>query len=366
MTHSSQLDLLRQRLPDLLAAIPGSDPSGESIRETKLFGELREARHEDDASLPTGIWDRKLKVADWATTERIASDLLARRSKDLLIAAWLGEAWIQQYALEGVYGALEMLAALCERYHEQLHPRAEGTDKSWLDSPLSWLVGRYSELLRTQTPLFGGLLRGFETFTHDQWITLQQQAADKSDERRAQASAKAAQVLKRQLRDALGNVPASEWLARIELLNQCVVALDQLDRWSDGHLDAKAPSFGPLAKAMDLHREALQEILAMHPNPTPTEPEVEVTESTTQQAAVATAPPSAIKPMGVPDSRQEAYRQLRVIADYLLRAEPQSPAPYLIKRAIDWGQKPLPEMLEEFINADADMRKIWKVLGVLP
>ncbi|RBH56698.1 hypothetical protein C3F00_015440 [Pseudomonas sp. MWU13-2860] len=34
-------------------------------------------------------------------------------------------------------------------------------------------------------------------------------------------------------------------------------------------------------------------------------------------------------------SPQAAYRQLKVISDYLKRVEPHSPVPYLINRAVD-------------------------------
>lgn len=52
-------------------------------------------------------------------------------------------------------------------------------------------------------------------------------------------------------------------------------------------------------------------------------------------------------PAGAPTSREDAYRQLLLIADYLARTEPHSPVPYLIKRAVEWGNKPLSELLAE-------------------
>lgn len=67
-----------------------------------------------------------------------------------------------------------------------------------------------------------------------------------------------------------------------------------------------------------------------------------------------------------PTSREDAYRQLLLIADYLARTEPHSPVPYLIKRAVEWGNKPLSELLAELINADSEARRVWSLLGVLP
>ena len=66
-----------------------------------------------------------------------------------------------------------------------------------------------------------------------------------------------------------------------------------------------------------------------------------------------------------PANREEAYRQLLVIAGYLARTEPHSPVPYLIRRGVEWGNKPLSELLGELISADAESRRLWTLLGVL-
>ena len=66
-----------------------------------------------------------------------------------------------------------------------------------------------------------------------------------------------------------------------------------------------------------------------------------------------------------PANREEAYRQLLLIAEYLARTEPHSPVPYLIRRGVEWGNKPLSELLGELISADAESRRLWTLLGVL-
>jgi len=56
---------------------------------------------------------------------------------------------------------------------------------------------------------------------------------------------------------------------------------------------------------------------------------------------------------------------LLLIAEYLARTEPHSPVPYLIRRGVEWGNKPLSELLGELISADAESRRLWTLLGVL-
>ena len=363
MNHAEALHTLREQLPALLADIAGADPAGNSARHARDFALLREARREEDASLPTGVWERDLKTADWHLAQQLASRLLNEHGKDLTVAVWLGEAWIQRYQAAGLCVALELLDALCQRFGLQLHPRSEDDGESWLVAPLNALIRRYCELMNLNLPLLGSQVRGFESFTLDQWHTLQQQARNKSDERRVQATAKSAQALLRQLREALGSTPAQALRERVALLRQCSEPLQRLDQWCDAQLHEHAPSFAPLRGMFDLHFQALQELLAMHPDPQPVDVIVETPTPVAAVAAVAAAPGVAL---GQPESRQDAYRQLQVISDYLARVEPHSPVPYLINRAIDWGNKPLRELLGELIAADTDTRKVWTVLGVLP
>jgi predicted component of type VI protein secretion system len=63
-------------------------------------------------------------------------------------------------------------------------------------------------------------------------------------------------------------------------------------------------------------------------------------------------------------SRAEAYRVLAEAADYLLRTEPHSPVPYLVKRAISWGNMSLAELLSEFVASSDDLVTIYRLLGI--
>ncbi|ELM2169621.1 type VI secretion system protein TssA, partial [Pseudomonas aeruginosa] len=114
----------------------------------------------------------------------------------------------------------------------------------------------------------------------------------------------------------------------------------------------------------------LKEFIAMHPQAPLSEEQPPVAEADASEGdadgeeSVPASAPSG--PAGGPTSREDAYRQLLLIADYLARTEPHSPVPYLIKRAVEWGNKPLSELLAELINADSEARRVWSLLGVLP
>lgn len=92
---------------------------------------------------------------------------------------------------------------------------------------------------------------------------------------------------------------------------------------------------------------------------------VPVQASPVQTTPTAEPQPAPAQVFQEPASREEAYRQLLVIASYLARTEPHSPVPYLIRRGVEWGNKPLSELLGELISADAESRRLWTLLGVL-
>jgi predicted component of type VI protein secretion system len=63
-------------------------------------------------------------------------------------------------------------------------------------------------------------------------------------------------------------------------------------------------------------------------------------------------------------SRADAYYRLAEAAEYLLRTEPHSPVPYLVKRAVQWGNMSLAELLYEFVGSPDDLVAIQRLLGM--
>lgn len=346
---------------ELLEPIPGDSPCGPSLRYDPDWDRLRELRREDDSSLPAGVWQADLKRGDWAAVERLATELLRERSKDLMLAAWLGEAWLQRSGLDGVAPALALVAGLCERYPEELHPQAEDGDRSWRVAPLEWMVRRYGEIILTRSPLFGAEHADLAHLTLHGWRQLQQRQVQASDSKADKAAAEAARLEQRKLNEAMAQMPRSSFLRVHQGMVTGLAELGRLEAWCDGWLGDLAPSFSPLRQTLEAIRTLMQEFIPMQPRnpPAPTaEPAV-----TDERSVV----PVEVAPTfgGTPESREDAYRQLALIADYLARTEPHSPVPYVIRRAVEWGNQPLSNLLDELISADGEARRLWKLLGVL-
>lgn len=344
-----------------LAPIPGAEPCGPSLRHDGIWDRLKEFRREDDSSLPTGVWQAELKRGDWAALEHVAGEVLRERSKDLMIAAWLGEAWLRRYGLDGCAPALRLLVALCERYPDELHPQPQDDDRSWRVPPLEWMVCHYSNLLLTQVPLFGSADPELAQVTLYLWRRLLARQVQASDSKQDKAAAESARLEQRKYLEAIRQLPAEHLRASLVTLEVGLEALQRFEAWSDAWLADQAPSFAPLRQVLEGIVHIVQEFAPMSSeSPPPALPEGPA-------AAPGEAPPAAVvAPSAVaPGSREEAYRQLSLIADYLARSEPHSPVPYVIRRAVEWGQQPLSELLDELLSSDAESRRVWKLLGVL-
>ncbi|MCW8332966.1 type VI secretion system protein TssA [Vibrio paucivorans] len=66
--------------------------------------------------------------------------------------------------------------------------------------------------------------------------------------------------------------------------------------------------------------------------------------------AVTTNTPIAIGPIA---SREQAFHEIRKVAEFFKKNEPHSPIAFLLERAIRWGQLSLPELLQEMVGNDS-------------
>ncbi|VWC49384.1 type VI secretion system protein TssA [Burkholderia lata] len=351
----------------LLEPLEGDTPCGESLIHDAEYDAIRNARRADDASVPAGVWQKPIKVADWQEVEERCSRVLSTRSKDLTIAAWLGEAWLNRHGLLALPQCLRLVVELCERYWGELYPLPRDGDLGFRAAPLTWMARAYPDLLAMQVEIFSGAegLPG----TLGQWKNATRTALavrDRTDVPAAQreASDKACEVLQAAARAT----PASQLRMALASLEAAKPLVERLDAWCAPRLEHETPSFAVLFETMSEVKTLLMECLAMHPDDL-LSPQLQVRaasgedgEQTASSAGgmfwAATAPTS-------PTSREIAYRQLELIVDFLARYEPHSPVPYLIRRALEWGKKPLPELLRELISGDVEAQRLWTFLGVV-
>jgi type VI secretion system protein ImpA len=122
----------------ILTPIPGENPSGEDLRYTQVYEDIKEARRADD-TLERGEWQRETKTSDWNKVVDLSAAALAQRTKDIQIAAWLTEGLIQTEGFEGLAAGLNVLVGLLENFWDSVYPPVEEEDLDFRAAPLQFI-----------------------------------------------------------------------------------------------------------------------------------------------------------------------------------------------------------------------------------
>jgi type VI secretion system protein ImpA len=342
----------------LLAPIGQDNPCGEWLRHDRVYAQVSEARREDDASLPQGIWVQPPKRADWALVEQLCSEALARRSKDLQLAAWLTEAWLRQRGLAGLVEGLQLITSLLEQYWAGLYPKLDADDLESRLAPFIWL-NKHGAIALGSLQLASGAAPDGRAYTLVEWdrVLRNEQHAPPPPANSRNAPVSTELLLGRQhFSAAVSMTPAQFYTEQRVQLHGAGVALDRMAIVLDGLLGGDAPSMAGLEARLDDYFRVLHELAGV--------PWQEELEEEDDMGTVQEIPPVRAADSGSGlRSREEAFRRLDEVADYLLRTEPHSPVPYLVKRAVTWGAMPLAELLQELLDSESDLKQLYRLLG---
>jgi type VI secretion system protein ImpA len=379
-------------LQALLAPVGGEGDEGDgqaggagaSLRYDALYQQIRDARHHDDATLPMGEWERPLVKADWKTAAALCSDALAARSKDFQLAAWLCEAWTHLYRVDGFVAGTRLLAALVERYWDHAWPQIEDGDADARIAPFVWMNQAFALMLSLHVPLM--MIEGREPaeVNLDDWQRVIQLADD--DVRGGALT-----------RDLLAqNLTKGRNLAHLRALHQQLDDAQEAWRSLVAQIDARLHDDGPnLLRVSDVLARlarATTSLLGEHalpriaPGGAPDgfgegaeladasyadafaeeggAVESDKLADDSRHEAANGGQVVAAASLGQIESRAHAYQLIEIVARYLEEQEPHSPTPYLLKRAVTWGQMPLADLMREIVRTEGDLTRYLALLGL--
>ncbi len=344
-------------LEELLSALDAEDSCGPDLRRGDVYAQIAEARRADDPSLPRGDWVRELKRADWQSVSQLAVQALSRQSKDLQVAAWLLESEIRLRGLAGVAPVLILLNRLSCEFWQQLNPPLEelelrGNIFYWIDQKIAPAIN--------QVPLALGPSPS-ETFAGvdiDRAL-INERLVDTGQLKREQADGPSwAEVCSAAERMEDAFYQQAYWDAFFAL-HALSALVETLDRVFDA---GAAPSLHSieeqLQKAMEFSCMELERrgLLDQTQNPAPdADPqgvEGAQIESLTHHASTST------------QDRQQAYAQLSQIAEFLIRIDPHSPVPYLLRRAVAWGRLNTAELYQQLFVENDGQINLFELLGI--
>lgn len=357
-------------ISELLAPIEGSDnPAGEDLTFSLLFDEIKEARRADPTYLPQGEWETELKQSDWNQVVSLTSEALEEKSKDLQLTGWLCEGLAHREGFDGIAFGLTFAGQLVEQYWDNLYPELDEDDLDERSARLSWLGDTLIEVVRS-LPLVAG--NGYGLVHYEESRQVENQARNDPD------------AMERALSDGKINdeifhrsvvLTSTEFLQdRYSVITTALDALTHLSTISDTQFGAaNGPSFSGLAKVLEQCRDLTDKLLKERGASTGAADE-DVVEAEVESESAEAAQPSTVGTASAlvqqggalrtkPNTRDEAFEMLNEVARYFQDREPQSPVPYLVKRAVKWGRMPLEDWLKDVIKDHDIVDNIRDTLG---
>ncbi len=315
-------------IEDLLQPIDLTDTSGRNLRYDPLIDRIRNARSEEDSSLPMGEWEHQAKRADYPLVASLAESALQTRSKDLWLAVWLAEAYLQMERYDALVRVIELLLALQQDFWPSLYPEIEDGDLSLRVAPLQWALSRYSTLLQ-QFP-----------FTADgvPYVSYK-------DTRSGATVAFGEEVLTaEQIDSSIAATPDSFYTGIEDRLTSTLTVLRELHLFCEEHYLDEGPSFVQIRSTLEeLHHASSQ--ISRNRRSVSSKPEITGSqwllspehnaEPALDQLRVAAFHPEEQVAL---TSWASALQQLQQCADYMIEERPDNPTCYLLAIALQYGR----------------------------
>lgn len=327
-------------IEQLLAPVSDQNPCGEDIAFSSEVDAIAKARQADDPTLEQGAWVTSLKEADWKFVANRCAQLIEKRSKDLRLAVWLAEASARTASFRGLGESLFLVAALCDRYWDRLHPEPDEGSFEQRVGNLGWIAARLPQLIREMPVAESG---GVPYSMVDFEVARTRGAGE--------GNAPDMDAVRR-------NTPRAFYEALVGDTAYCKEAIAELGRVVDSRLGADGPGFSAASAALD------GVIHFVMPGARAAGAVAEAPKD--EQAAPAralVAHESQIGPAPI-QTRMHAIAQLRQVAEYFRRTEPHSPVAYLAEKAAAWGEQPLHVWLRSVVKDDTALAHIEELLGL--
>lgn len=352
----------------ILQPIAGENPSGEDVKYSGIYDQIREARRAGD-DLDQGDWKTEVKYADYRLVVDLAVPSLTTTSKDLQIAVWLGEALTRTHGFAGLRDSFKILSGLQETFWDTLFPEVEDGDQEGRANALSWA----DRELATSAQF--AAITGGASYTYRDWMTSQSLIVPDNVDTLGVAESEALRE-KIAKAEADNQVTHEKWLREVGqtrrafienvnlLIEECWAAFNDLNRVIDEKFDRnQAPSLTEFKKSLeDIHLQ-VKKILELKRAEEPDPADLEDSADASGQTDGASGGRGGVG-SGSIQSRRDALGRLDEIARFFQATEPHSPVSYLVQRAVKWGHMPLDSWLQEVIKDEGVLYNLRETLGV--
>jgi len=331
---------------DLLNPIAGDNPSGTSLRYDRVYDQIKEARTEDDESIPSGDWQRQAKRADFPLVIKLAGEALATRSKDLQLVAWLTEALIKREGISALEPCLQLFLKMQQEFWDTLYPEIDEGDLGMRTVPIEWIANRAAGILR-EAPLTSSKLNFFE-YKESRSIGYEADASG-NDAKTAirELAIKDGKATAEDFDGALASTPKSFYVGLEGALSSSLEALQSLQEFCEEKYRDDGPSFSKLRASIEEVKQVVTSLLNEKRKTDPDEAvqeeeaveEPEVQEEAETAVVAQTPQPKKGKALSAePVDWDDAVARVNACALYMRTQNSGSPVPYLLQMAVRWGE----------------------------
>jgi len=342
---------------DLLNPIPGDNPSGASLRYDKVYDQIKEARTEDDPTLPSGAWERQVKKADFQLVIKLAGEALATKSKDLQLAAWLTEAHIKREGISLIEPCFKLMLDLQEQFWDTIYPEIEEGDAGLRATQIEWAANRTAVIAR-EAPI---TKKGLNYFQYKESRTVGYEGdAEASDSKREarRVAIEEGKITGEDFDAAFAATPKAFYVGLHDSLQSTLATLDTLQEFCEQKYGDDGPSFGRMRTSTEeidqVVKSLLNEKRKTEPDPVDKEQaeaeEAQVEPKGDGEAGVASKAPKGKSFSAAafamrngdfvsakPTDWEDAINRIRECAHFIQEERPSSPTAYLLQAVVQLG-----------------------------
>src|ERR1039457_1074331 len=332
----------------LLQPIPGGLPSGPDLRYHPIADQIKEARREE-ADISQGVWVLDVKTADYPLVLKLCKDALTKRGKDLQIAGWMTEALIKLDGFAGLRQGLQLIYRLLDTYWDSVYPQMEDDgDLELRATPLRWVGSQLDSAIRL-VPLTKA---GHNWYQYKESLTIANEEDARSDPARqaVRDEAIADGKLTPGFFDRVFKAPPATFCKQVyDELGSLLEFVATLEEFCNEKFGDASPEFRPLRVTLEeVHQTARILIKRKGISDAPDE-EAEAAPAEEAEAASDALAPRDSGPAAAqaprrssggaePSSPEDAADRILAAVRFLRKQNPASAAPYLIARALRWGE----------------------------
>lgn len=353
---------------DLLQPISAEQPTGVDIREDPTLNslyyqlkDLRQLARQAEKKYQLGESNDN-GLMHWQTLIELAFDIFSKQSKDLHVLAWLIEALLRVEHYAGLAKGFELSAHMIDTFWDNLFPQV---DEGELETKLAMFIGLNGQdapgslifPIKAAPITQSDSSRNFAVWEYQQALELEKNSdSSKKIERKKELGFDLQDI-----KNAVKVTPAEFYLELMQDLSNCQENLKHLDQAFLKRCGDRSPPSSYIRQALSDVHEVLGFILE--------ESSYSIKQSTL--APIVNASMIEHEPNlnfdHIADSiksRAAALATLQSVANYFSEAEPHSPIPSLLERAVRWGNLSLAELLPELIVEESARKHLSQLTGI--